>query len=36
VLFRGRVVQEFISADTTADEVLAESTGSSKGLRHVG
>jgi ribose transport system ATP-binding protein len=36
VLFRGRVVREFISAETTADELLAESTGSSKGLRHVG
>ncbi|MDL2403336.1 sugar ABC transporter ATP-binding protein [Rhizobium mayense] len=36
VLFRGRVAREFKSSDTTADEVLAESTGSLEGLRHVG
>ncbi|MBX4923473.1 sugar ABC transporter ATP-binding protein [Rhizobium bangladeshense] len=36
VLFRGRVVREFISSETTADAVLAESTGSSEGQRHVG
>ncbi len=36
VLFRGRVAREFISSETTTDEVLAESTGASEGLRHVG
>ncbi|ASW10662.1 sugar ABC transporter ATP-binding protein [Rhizobium sp. 11515TR] len=36
VLFRGRVVREFISSETTADAVLAEATGSSEGQRHVG
>ncbi|MGO7397400.1 sugar ABC transporter ATP-binding protein [Rhizobium ruizarguesonis] len=36
VLFRGRVVREFISSQTTADAVLAQSTGSSEGHRHVG
>ncbi|MDK4742463.1 sugar ABC transporter ATP-binding protein [Rhizobium sp. CNPSo 3464] len=36
VLFRGRIVREFKSSDTKADEVLAESIGSSEGLRHVG
>jgi len=36
VLFRGRVIREFISAETTADTVLAEATGSSEGQRHVG
>ncbi|MBB4117332.1 ABC-type sugar transport system ATPase subunit/ribose/xylose/arabinose/galactoside ABC-type transport system permease subunit [Rhizobium sp. BK226] len=30
VLFRGRVVREFISSETTADAVLAQSTGSSE------
>ncbi|MBY5793681.1 ATP-binding cassette domain-containing protein [Rhizobium leguminosarum bv. viciae] len=36
VLFRGRVAREFISSETTADAVLAQSTGSSEGQRHVG
>ncbi|OWV80800.1 sugar ABC transporter [Rhizobium sp. R634] len=36
VLFRGRVAREFISSETTADAVLAESTGSLEGKRHVG
>lgn len=36
VLFRGRVTREFISSETTTDEVLAESTGASERLRHVG
>lgn len=36
VLFRGRVTREFISSETTTDEVLAESSGASGGLRHVG
>lgn len=36
VFFRGRITREFISSETTPDEVLAQSTGSSEGLRHVG
>ncbi|OBZ94421.1 sugar ABC transporter [Pararhizobium polonicum] len=36
VLFRGHVVREFISSETSPDEVLATSTGSSETLRHVG
>jgi ribose transport system ATP-binding protein len=36
VLFRGRVTREFISSETTTDEVLAVSTGASERLRHVG
>ena len=36
VLFRGRVTREFVSSETTTDEVLAESSGASGGLRHVG
>jgi len=36
VLFRGHVVREFVSSETSPDEVLATSTGSSETLRHVG
>ncbi len=36
VLFRGRVVKEFVSSDTSPDAVLAEATGSLEGRRHVG
>jgi ribose transport system ATP-binding protein len=36
VLFRGRIVRELVSAETTVDTVLAEVTGSSEGLRDVG
>ena len=36
VLFRGTVVEEFVSAQTSPDEVLAASTGSTEALRHVG
>ncbi len=36
VFFRGRVVRELVSSETTTDEVLAASTGASEGLRHVG
>ncbi len=40
VLYRGKVVREFISSETTPDAVLAEATGSlarsSEGRRHVG
>ncbi|MDO1582626.1 sugar ABC transporter ATP-binding protein [Rhizobium oryzicola] len=36
VFFRGRVVREFASSEATADRVLAESTGSPEGQRHVG
>jgi ribose transport system ATP-binding protein len=36
VLFRGGIVREFVSAETSPDEVLATSTGSSETLRHVG
>jgi ribose transport system ATP-binding protein len=36
VLFRGRVTREFVSSQITTDEVLAESTGTSERLRHVG
>jgi ribose transport system ATP-binding protein len=36
VFFRGRIVRELVSSNTTADEVLAASTGASEGLRHVG
>ncbi|MBW9113839.1 sugar ABC transporter ATP-binding protein [Rhizobium cauense] len=35
VFFRGRVVRELISSTTTADEVLAVSTGASEEVRHV-
>jgi ribose transport system ATP-binding protein len=36
VFFRGRVVREFVSSQTTPDAVLAQSTGSTEELRHVG
>ncbi|RDJ11254.1 sugar ABC transporter ATP-binding protein [Rhizobium grahamii] len=36
VFFRGRVVRELVSSETTTDEVLSASTGASEGLRHVG
>ncbi|MGO4566046.1 sugar ABC transporter ATP-binding protein [Rhizobium sp. 2YAF20] len=36
VFFRGRIVREFLSSETTPDEVLAQSTGSAEVLRHVG
>lgn len=36
VLFRGRISREFVSSETTTNEVLAESSGASQGLRHVG
>ncbi len=36
VLFRGSIVREFVSPETSPDEVLAASTGSSEALRHVG
>ncbi|MEK1930169.1 MAG: sugar ABC transporter ATP-binding protein [Pararhizobium sp.] len=36
VLFRGRVVREFVSSETSPDAVLAEATGSLEGRRHVG
>ncbi|WP_349434783.1 sugar ABC transporter ATP-binding protein [Pararhizobium sp. A13] len=36
VLYRGRIVKEFISSQTTPDTVLAEVTGSLEGRRHVG
>ncbi|OWV97348.1 sugar ABC transporter [Rhizobium sp. R72] len=36
VFFRGRVVRELVSSDTTTDEVLAASTGVSEGVCHVG
>ena len=36
VFFRGRIVRELASSNTTTDEVLAASTGASEGLRHVG
>ncbi|APO70481.1 sugar ABC transporter ATP-binding protein (plasmid) [Rhizobium gallicum] len=36
VLFRGRIVREFVSKETTVDEVLAEVSGSSEELRHAG
>ncbi|TCM52811.1 monosaccharide ABC transporter ATP-binding protein (CUT2 family) [Rhizobium sp. PP-F2F-G48] len=36
VLFRGRVIRAFASAETTPEAVLAASTGSSEVLRHVG
>jgi ribose transport system ATP-binding protein len=36
VMFRGRVVREFITYNTTPDEILAEATGSSETLRNVG
>jgi ribose transport system ATP-binding protein len=36
VFFRGRIVKEFVSSETTPDAVLAQATGSTKGLRHVG
>ncbi|MBP1858343.1 sugar ABC transporter ATP-binding protein [Rhizobium herbae] len=36
VLFRGHVVREFVPSETSPDEVLATSTGSSETLRHVG
>jgi len=35
VLFRGRVVKEFVSSETSPDAVLAEATGSLEGRRHV-
>jgi ribose transport system ATP-binding protein len=35
VFFRGRVVHEFLSSETTPDAVLAQSTGSTEKLRHV-
>ena len=36
VLFRGSIISEFISSQTSPDDVLAASTGSSEVLRHVG
>jgi ribose transport system ATP-binding protein len=36
VFFRGRIAREFVSSETTPDAVLAQSTGSTEGLRHVG
>jgi ribose transport system ATP-binding protein len=36
VFFRGRLIRELASAETTTDEVLAISTGASEGLHHVG
>jgi ribose transport system ATP-binding protein len=36
VMFRGRVVREFTTANTTPDEILSEATGSAEVLRHVG
>ncbi len=36
VFFRGRIVRELLSSNTSTDEVLAASTGASEGLRHVG
>jgi ribose transport system ATP-binding protein len=36
VMFRGRVTREFVSSTTTPDAILAEATGSSEALRHVG
>lgn len=36
VFFRGRIVHEFVASETTPDEVLAQSTGSSEGLSNVG
>lgn len=36
VFFRGRIVREFASRETTPDAVLAQSTGSKEELRHVG
>jgi ribose transport system ATP-binding protein len=35
VFFRGRIVRQFLSCETTPDEVLAQSTGSAEVLRHV-
>jgi ribose transport system ATP-binding protein len=35
VFFRGRIVRQFLSRETTPDEVLAQSTGSAEVLRHV-
>ncbi|MDQ0321699.1 ribose transport system ATP-binding protein [Pararhizobium capsulatum DSM 1112] len=36
VFFRGRIIREFISAETRPDQVLAEVTGANETLRHVG
>ncbi|MHC2296077.1 sugar ABC transporter ATP-binding protein [Rhizobium mongolense] len=36
VLFRGRIVRQFVSKETTVDEVLAEVSGSSEEFRHAG
>lgn len=36
VLFRGRLMRELVSSQTTTDEVLSTSTGAVEGLRHVG
>jgi ribose transport system ATP-binding protein len=36
VMFRGRIISQFISSQTSPDEILAEATGSSETLRHVG
>ncbi|WP_028747930.1 sugar ABC transporter ATP-binding protein [Rhizobium mesoamericanum] len=36
VFFRGQIVREIVSSNTTTDEVLAASTGASEGLPHVG
>ena len=36
VFFRGRVLREFVSSETTPDAVLTQSTGSLEDLRHVG
>ncbi|SIR22653.1 monosaccharide ABC transporter ATP-binding protein, CUT2 family [Rhizobium sp. RU20A] len=36
VFFRGRITREFISAETSPDQVLAELTGANETLRHVG
>lgn len=36
VFFRGRIVREFVSSETTPDAVLSQSVGSTHGRRHVG
>ncbi|MDX3925745.1 MAG: sugar ABC transporter ATP-binding protein [Shinella sp.] len=36
VMFRGRIVREFVSSETSADRILAAVAGASETLRHVG
>ena len=36
VMFRGRITRQFISSEASPDEILAEATGSTEALRHVG